>query len=238
MGNNVDDRKVTIIAHRGGSGLFLENSLEAFRKSEKLGVDAIESDVHLTKDGKIVVMHDDNFLRITGINRLIRDVTLQELSEITLSNGENIPTLEEVMDAVSIPLVIELKSKNMVEAMINFMRERDDVASRSVIVSFFHSAILSLKMLFPELSTGALLAGYPVDPGYLARSCGTDTISFNFEGMNPDYVNLCHSTNVKVAVWTPNSREEIDRCIEAGVDAIASDRPDIVLEELGRFRGH
>jgi len=82
----------------------------AFRKSEQLGVDAIEVVVHLTKDGRIVVMHDDNLKRITGIDHLIRDMTIDELPDLALPNCERISSVEDVFARFHAMIIIELKS--------------------------------------------------------------------------------------------------------------------------------
>ena len=75
-------KDIFVIAHRGGAELFFENTLTAFRNSQKLGVDAIECDVHLTKDGKLVIMHDPDLKRVAGIERNISDMTLEEIKDI------------------------------------------------------------------------------------------------------------------------------------------------------------
>ncbi|EQD26758.1 glycerophosphodiester phosphodiesterase, partial [mine drainage metagenome] len=82
--------------------------------------------------------------------------------------------------------------------------------------------------------TGALIAGFPVDPVSVAKSCGSDTLSLYFEGVNKEYVELCHKGGIKVSVWTPNSEEEILDSVNAGVDSIASDKPDTVMKLLKR----
>lgn len=234
MNSTEDNGKTVVIAHRGGSQLFLENTLTAFRKVQELGVDAIEIDVHATKDGGLVVIHDPDLNRIAGVDRYVSDMTLDEIRKVELPSGEHIPELDEVLREVHIPLVIELKSPDTIKALIAIFKENDEFISRCVVISFFHDILKLLKEQFPDLETGALLVGFPSDPLTVAKSCGSGVLSFHFEGLTRDYVDRCHRSGLKVSVWTPNTEEEIAAALSAGVDSIASDRPDLVLKALKR----
>lgn len=226
--------EVVVIAHRGGSQLFQENTMTAFRKVQELGVDAIELDIHSTKDGKLIVIHDPDLNRMAGIDRKVADMTFEEISHVELPGGERIPDFESVLKEVKIPLVVELKAPEVVMALITIFRKNPEYIKRCVVISFYHEILKVMKNEFPELITGALLAGYPMDPVSVTKSCGADTISLYFEGLNKDYVDKCHEGGIMVSVWTPNTEEEIAGAISAGVDSIASDRPDLVLKALRR----
>ena len=223
-----------VIAHRGGAELFTENTLTAFRKAEELGVDAIECDIHLTKDHHIVVLHDPDLKRVAGIDRKISEMTLEEVKRVNLNGGETIPTLEDTIQAVSVQIVVELKSFGALMELGKLFHHNPELIGRCTVICFDHRAIQKLKKAIPTLSTGALLAGFPVDPVTMARSCGADTISLYYEGLDRDFVKMCHSGGLKVSVWTPNAREELQKMIDIGVDAIATDRPDILLDLLNR----
>lgn len=223
-----------VIAHRGGAELFVENTLSAFIKAEELGVDAIECDVHVSKDGHLVVSHDSSLKRVFGVDREIKDMNLQEIKSVRLPDGESPPTLLEVLDKVSVTLIVELKSFETLNAMHELFESMPETTGRCIVISFYHEALLMLKSQHPSLQTGALLAGYPVDPVSVAKSCGSGTLLFYHEGMMKQYVDRCHEGGIEVSVWTPNSEKDIQNCIEAGVDSIGSDRPDLVLRLLGR----
>lgn len=226
--------KMVVIAHRGGSKLFLENTMTAFRKVQEIGVDAIEVDVHATVDGRLIVTHDPDLNRIAGIDRMVSEMTYDEVSKVELPGGERIPDLETVLREIKVPLVIELKSPDTLKALIRIFSGNPDYVNRCVVISFFHELLRILKAEIPDLVTGALLVGFPADPAGVAKSCGSNVLSFHFEGLVKDYVDKCHKEGVQVSVWTPNTEEEIAASIAAGVDSIASDRPDLVLKALGR----
>ena len=101
---------------------------------------------------------------------------------------------------------------------------------RCIFISFFHEALYALKQRFPEASCSALLAGFPMDPVSMVRQCGCDTISVNYEGLTKDFVDKCHKGGIRVSVWAPSDSDGIRSSLNAGVDAIASDRPDLVIE--------
>lgn len=223
-----------VIAHRGGSELFFENTLTAFRMAQDLGVDAIECDVHLSKDKHLVVIHDPDLKRISGIDQRVSDLTFEEISQIDLKNGEHVPSLEQVLREIDVPIVVELKSPETMSALLDLFDRSPQLIEKCVVISFFHEALLLLKARYPSIVTGALLAGFPVDPVSVVKSCKADIISLYHEGITKDYVDRCHKGGVKVSVWAPSSEKEIDAVIKAGVDAIGSDRPDLVLQALGR----
>ena len=222
-------REILVVAHRGGGNLFIENTLSAFQGVEKLGVDAVECDVQATKDGNLAVMHDPDLKRMAGIERNVKDLSVEELRGIQLKGGERIPFLEEVMDAIRIPVIIELKSMETINPLINLYDRRPDLLNRSIIISFYHDALFMFKQKYPNVTCGALIAGFPMDPVSMVRQCGCDTIAMYYEGLSGSYVDRCHEGGLKVSVWTPNDEAGISDSLDAGVDAIVSDRPDMVI---------
>ncbi|SFU30682.1 glycerophosphoryl diester phosphodiesterase [Alicyclobacillus macrosporangiidus] len=202
-----------------------------------MGVDLVECDVHVSRDGELVVIHDDNLLRTAGIDKPVSELTSAELRQVDVGDGQGVPLLADVMDAISIPVAVELKTPQTVKALARLLAARPALVERIVPLSFFHDILLHLAKAFPGLQCGALLAGYPVDPVAVARSAGCTMLSLHFEGVTKAYVDRCHQGGVLVSVWTPNREEDIRRMVEAGVDAIGSDRPDLVLKLVGRSRG-
>jgi len=230
-------REVFVIAHRGGGDMFMENTLSAFRGVEKLGVDAVECDVQVTKDGQLAVIHDPDLRRTAGIDLKVKDLNAEELKKMKLNERENIPMLEDVFEAIGIPVVVELKSMEAVSSIIKLFTMNPDLLSRSVLISFFHDALLLMKQKFPAVMCGALIAGFPVDPVSMVRQCDCDTISINYEGLTASYVERCHKGGLRVSVWAPNDAAGIMESLNAGVDAIGSDRPDLVLRLINSSDG-
>lgn len=223
---------VWVVAHRGGAELFPENSLTAFSKLAELGVDLVECDVHLSKDGQLVVIHDDNLMRTAGVDKAVAEMTVDELRQVDVGDGYGVPTLAEVLQTIPVPAAIELKTPATVAALERLLTERPSLVERVAALSFFHDILRYLRGHFPKLVCGALLAGYPVDPVHVAKSAGCELLVLHFEGVTAEYVKRCHAGDVQVTVWTPNRPEDIRRMIDAGVDGIGSDRPDLVIQIL------
>jgi len=232
MAFKYNGKDIIVIAHRGGGQLFFENSFSAFKGVQQLGVDAVECDIQVTADGQLAIMHDSNLKRTTGINRKVSELTSEEIKNIKLLNNENIPMLDDLITEVDILLVIELKSIGTVEPLLKTISQHPEMINRCIFISFYHEALLYLKNKFPSANCAALIAGFPVDPVSMVRNCGCNTISLNYEGIAKEYVDRCHKSSINVSVWTPNTIEDITTSLNAGVDAIASDRPDIVIEIL------
>ena len=218
-----------VIAHRGGGALFAENSLSAFRSVERLGVDLVECDVHVSKDGHLMVIHDRSLLRTTGVDRSVEELTRDELSRLDVGDGNGVPALADVMEAIQLPVTVELKSRNTLQSLLTFLKQHRQWISRLVPISFYHPLLRALADYYPHMESGALLAGFPVEPGRVANATGCRFLSLHYDGVSSEYVELCHSQGIKLTVWTPNEDSEIRDMIAAGVDGIASDRPDRVL---------
>ena len=146
----LNDKKI-VIAHRGASNVTPENTLKSFKKAIELGADYIEFDVHRTKDGEIVIMHDSSTFATTGHKGSIRRMTLEELKELDCGEGEKIPTLQEVIDLAKgkIGLQIEIKAKSLADSLVSLLRSENLIES-TLISSFLH--------LFQRIDTEAVFS--------------------------------------------------------------------------------
>lgn len=219
-----------VIAHRGGGDLYPENTLTAFRQSEALGVDMVECDVHVSQDGQLMVIHDPTLSRTGGQDMRVSDLTADALSRIDVGNGEGVPTLAALLEAISIPVVVEIKTPAAVTGLLSLLGTNPTLTSRIIPISFYHRAIKELVDRVPGLEGGVLLAGVPVDLAQVARQAHVRMLSLHYEMVDRQLVDDMHRAECMVTVWTPNTREEIESMVSAGVDGIASDRPDWALE--------
>lgn len=219
-----------VIAHRGGGELYPENTLTAFRQSEALGVDMVECDVHVSQDGHLMVIHDPTLSRTGGQNFRVSDLTADELSRIDVGNGEGVPTLVDLLEAITIPVVVEIKTPAAVTGLVRLLGTNPGLTSRIVPISFYHRAVKELVDRVPGLEGGVLLAGVPVDLAQVARQAHVRMLSLHYEMVDQQLVEDMHREDCLVTVWTPNTQDEIASMVSAGVDGIASDRPDWALK--------
>jgi glycerophosphoryl diester phosphodiesterase len=135
-----------IIGHWGAAGVALENTLESIKLAQHMGVDGIEFDVRLTKDGKVVVCHDSNVSRISDVDVRIKDVTYAELQVIALRNDEVVPLLGDVLTAAKItPVVVDVKIKHHTEEILRVIDQFSDAA---ITMASFHREVVSKSSRF------------------------------------------------------------------------------------------
>lgn len=236
-----------VIAHRGFSGRYPENTLRSFSEALKLPVDAIELDVRRTKDKVLVVIHDETVDRTTNGKGRVRDLTWDEIRKLDAGSwksdeftGEKVPRLEEALELINGQKVVflEIKEPETTEQVIETIR-RFDAFSWVKIGSFHPQAIAKAKKLAPEISS-SLIGSAKVgasDETFVeffkeALRNGANSITVNYAGLTPERIHYCHQRCIFVGTWTVNDAELAKRMIEMGVDAIASDFPDIVLKVL------
>jgi glycerophosphoryl diester phosphodiesterase len=195
-----------IIGHRGAAGLALENTPEAFRAGIRAGVDAMEFDVHVTRDGELVVCHDSHLASISNSNAIIQNLTYDELRKIPLNNGEHVPTLREVLDiAGNTPVVIEIKIKG-------FTREICEIVDKYphlnvTFASFKRGVISECRHLRPNIP--ALVAEHGSHPLEIIRTAALENatgIDLNFRLLNPLTYWMCRRRRLQIMVYTVNSK--------------------------------
>ena len=244
-------------AHRGGSRLWPENSLLAFRNAIALGADFIEFDVHLSKDGEVVVIHDPTLERTTMGQGPVRERTLAELQAIRLRDGsgapidEHIPSLEQVAALAAqgrrrMLLEIKLDAHGQpypeIEEKVLAVLDRSATASATVVMAFEAETWRRVRRLRPEQPTGALYSTRALramgstasrELGE-AAAAGVKFVGLQQPLVDPDIVASAARAGVVLAVWTVNERDAIRRLIDLKVGVVITDRPDLAKELLGR----
>ncbi|MGN0317490.1 MAG: glycerophosphodiester phosphodiesterase family protein [Lachnospira sp.] len=230
-----------ITAHRGASAAAPENTMAAFSLAMNNLADSIELDVQLTKDGKIIVMHDSSAKRTTGTDRLISDMTLKEVKQLDAGSwfseefkGEKVPSLEEVLELVSgkINLNIEIKntdrSDEMAEKLVELLHKYNMV-NNVVVTSFDKDVLLKVKEREPGVQVGYILS---VAYGNFYEIEGVDFFSMNASFLSKRVVEEIHNSGKQVHAWTVNSETSIRNLANMGVDAIITDEPVLARETI------
>jgi glycerophosphoryl diester phosphodiesterase len=221
--------------------------MASFQLAHQMGVDAIELDVHLSKDGVLVVHHDENLERTTNGQGELADLTFEQLQQLDAGShfssefaGERIPTLEEVLAwarPLGLPVVIEFKrnlnAAAIVQAAIGLI-DRLKAGNEVAFISFDHFVPAGLKQARPAWCTGVLYAARPIDPVHLATSAGADGLLPNFFFVDKDMVAAAHAAQKWVGCWAPNSERELGYTLQQGVDMIGTNFPDRLLAMLQR----
>ncbi|WP_409341288.1 glycerophosphodiester phosphodiesterase [Paenibacillus sp. MBLB4367] len=238
-----------IIAHRGASGEAPENTLGAFKLGLEQGCHAIELDVHLSKDGHIVVCHDTTLDRTTDRTGAISELTLAEIQTADAGSwfhekyaGERIPTLEQVFELVPPSIVINVEIKGSygrrTEHALAELLRRTGRLSSVVVSSFDHKCLAFLKLLEPEVQIGLLYSFTPVRHAALASLLGVPVYSLHphFFSLNQEDVRDAVSQGLQVYPWTINAEDQLRKAAEYGVSGIITDYPGRlknVLDNMG-----
>ncbi len=232
-----------IYAHRGASGEAPENTIDAFKKALEYQVDGIETDVQLTKDNVLVLIHDETIDRTTNGKGFVKDYTYQQLLEFDASNGMEgfsgckIPTLRELFDLVKdtdIILHLELKTSVLfyegIEKEITTLVREYGYQKRVIYSSFNHITLQNITRQNVKNRVGFLLAAIYIEPwNYVIKNNGVAIHPSLTCIDTPNFMKCCHMQNLKVNVWTVNTKEEIEKCIEKKVDGIFTNYPMLAM---------
>ena len=226
---------ITVTGHRGAKGIVPENTIVSFVKAMELGCEAIELDVHISKDGRLVVIHDERVDRTTNGSGSVTEMSLEELKELDAGNGNRIPTLDEVFETVrssALTVQIELKGTGTEKVVPEFAESRR-MTERVVFTSFWHNRVFEAKKRLPGAKSGILISCHPVDPVQLLDQAQADYLHVRSSYIDRALVETVHRAGRTIRAWGENTEiSVIDRLIELEVDAIGSDRPDVVIERL------
>jgi glycerophosphoryl diester phosphodiesterase len=214
------------VGHRGVMGVEPENTLRSFVRAEHEGVDVIELDLHLSKDGELVVMHDADVSRTTDGSGAISDFTLAELRELDAGQGERIPTFQEVVQAVGSPLQAEIKDRAAARVLTGVIGELG-LHERVTVISFHDEALREVREHLPEMPLVLVTGRSTPTAPERARELGAFMVSCELQWLEAETVELCHADGIKVITWTVNTDEELARVRELGLDGLVTDMPEI-----------
>jgi glycerophosphoryl diester phosphodiesterase len=227
-----------LIAHRGASGHAPENTLAAFKKAVTFGATFIETDLQLTRDARLVAIHDETVNRTTNGKGAVHDMTLGELRRLDAGSwfgsefaGERIPTLEEVLDfAKKFDVIFYLEMKpggtfGSEHALIGGLRASGEIA-RTIVISFDSAILANVRKIEPTLMTGLLYDGNIEEPIARALEVGARQLAIRGDLISSGLLTAARKKDLQVVCWTVNHSAQMRLLMDAGVDGIISDYPD------------
>ncbi|NNN04320.1 MAG: glycerophosphodiester phosphodiesterase [Elusimicrobia bacterium] len=233
-----------LIAHRGASGHAPENTLAAFGLALKMGAKAVEFDVHQTLDHELVVAHDDDLRRCGKDRRALKNIHWAgEAENIDVGawfdprfKGERLPRLQDVFDLVPprVELHLELKSGSAVypgieERVVDFLHRRDAL-KRTLVSSFDHDALYSVRSLDEKVRIGYLLGLTRTAVAWReTKELAAESLNISLRQVTPRLVKAARDRGLKVYVYTVNTPLDRDRLAKLGVDGIFSNYPELDL---------
>ena len=237
-----------VFAHRGFSGNYPENTMLAFQKAIEVGADGIELDIHESSDGKLVIIHDENLVRTTGIDALVSDLPLRKLTSIRASKTKDdafetpIPSFEEFCDFASKGSFItnvEIKTNQIwyqdIEKKAIEMIRSFGLSDRIIFSSFNWISVMRAKALAPDIECGFLYEGQKHERlAYETKEAGIQYMHPDFALLDDQTVAECKKCNIGLNVWTINTEERMKKLIEWDANSTITNYPDMCLRLLGR----
>lgn len=232
-----------IFAHRGASGDAPENTLEAFALAMEQGADGIELDVQLTKDGEVVVIHDETIDRVSDHKGFVFEYTLAELKTFHFNNHMKgykeaaIPTLKEVLELVKpgrMEVNIELKTSiiwypQIEEKVLSIVKEAG-MEERVIYSSFNHYSIQKILELNPAAQTAYLVADVILDVEKYTKETGVPAIHPPFFHLKmADFLDKYIASGLKIRVWTVNDEEDMREYMKRDLEAIITNYPEVAI---------
>jgi len=215
-----------------------ENTLLGFRHAIALGVDMLECDVHLTRDRRLVVMHDERVDRTTNGSGAIAEMSFADLRRLDAGRGERVPTADEVLEvahAAGVPLLVELKGAGTPEPALEAVRARG-MLEQVTFTSFALERIAEVRRLEPRARTGAIFGRGGPECVPAALSVGAAAVCIQFRTLTPALVEEARAAGLELRAWNPDTEEDQQATVALGPDGVSTNRPDRLLALLHRTR--
>lgn len=233
-----------IFAHRGASGTYPENTMKAFKEAEKSGCDGIELDVQRTKDGALVIIHDETVNRTTDGRGIVAEMTKKQIRSLDASYNKKkwfsqpkIPLLEEVFEwLLTNEMICNVELKNdkvryegMEEEVLQKIAEYG-LSDRIILSSFNPASISLLRELDSDISIAPIYSKKGVNPLLLAATTSANAVHANYRVMTPALMESCQRMNIPVRLYTLNHEPKITKWMLAGLSGIITDYPERVVK--------
>lgn len=256
-GDGLMIQRTLIVAHRGFSGEYPENTIAAFKAAVEEKADFIELDVHLSKDGEIVVLHDDTIDRTTNGSGFVNDYTVAQLKEFDAGSwldskfaGEKIPTLVEAFNVVRdthTRLCVEIKEKQgqyypgLEERLVEIMHQ-NNLIGQCVVTSYSKDVVKNLKKLQPRLAIAydpnkaeyKTFVDNPAKCAILVLNVRADMACFDHRNLTEGIIAECLNNGVPIWAWTVNEKDVMEKLVGWRVEAIMTNYPNILREVVGK----
>lgn len=237
--SSAQEKKIFVQAHRGASGYAPENTMASFKMALEMKADYLELDVHLTKDGHLVIMHDETVDRTTDGKGAIKDMTLAEIKKLDAGikydkkfKGEKVPALEELLKtfAGKVKFNIEIKADECEEGVVKFIKKYK-IEKDAMVSSFHHEYLQKVKELEPSIVTAGLVMMGPKIK-HLKNTIKADYLNIHESFLTNAVYDKARAAGLGVVVWTVNEKDSMNKFVQMGVDGIITNFPDTALHAV------
>lgn len=225
-----------VVGHRGYPARAPENTLASFECAVEAGAQMVETDLRVTRDGVIVLVHDETLERTTNGSGRVDAYTWRELQELDAGGGR-IPSLVQALDAVAVPLMLDYEAQAVIEPLLRVLAD-EEVRRRVVMVGGNAEGHRALCARYPDLVVG-LTVDWPVGADALdrARSVGARYINPPYPALTAEWVARSRAAGLSISTWTVDGPADMDRVLGLGVDLMITDYPDVACARRDRAAG-
>jgi glycerophosphoryl diester phosphodiesterase len=220
----------TNCGHRGAMSTAPENTMASFRLAAEQGANELELDLRLSKDGVIVVIHDDTVDRTTDGSGAVADLTAEELRTLDAGNGETIPTFEEVLDGTDVRLQIEIKDPAVIDPLVALLDQRPEEIQRLSPCCFDEDTVALLSRRLPSTVVGLISKTGSHELLERAVDLGAGRVLVGWAGTDRELVRAARDRGLHFSVWPVNTAEQLHNAVELGVDGFTTDHPPLLFE--------
>lgn len=230
---------IEVTAHRGAAAIEPENTLRGFRYALSLGVQRIELDVHLSRDGQLIVMHDALVDRTTNGSGAIAEMDAEEIQKLDAGKGERVPLLQEVIDLFQehwqsggkTMMQIELKGPHTAAPTVDAVQQ-NNIVDKVVLSSFDEARLAEAIQLLPQATSAFITAKLEPDPLPIALRIGANGICLNHNIATREWIERIQAAGLQARVWNIDEVERMKWAIDLGVDGVSSNNPQLLLDVI------
>lgn len=225
-----------LVGHRGAMAEVTENTTASFALAEALGVDEVETDVRVSADGQLIMLHDATLDRVAadevdhGLGP-VAELSWERIAAVTLRGGHRVPTLTETYTATRGTIQLEIKAPHAIDGLIDFFAAEPDWASRTMITSFSVPLLAEVTHRLPDIPRGIIVFGWqtaldhPGGPHGLMADTGSSRIHTGFARLDRAAVDDFHAADWPVHAWPLRSPDDLVRARDLGADGMTTDDP-------------
>ncbi|HEY3422337.1 MAG TPA: glycerophosphodiester phosphodiesterase family protein, partial [Methanocellaceae archaeon] len=221
-----------VVGHRGAPREEPENTLASFERAIRIGVDWIEFDLRKTKDGVLVIIHDDKVDRTTNGRGFVRDMTFEELRELDAGNGQKIPSLQQVIDLSRDKVKMDMEIKeDGIEADVVSAIEKNDITARCMISSFMLPPLKNARELNSRIMTAAIMDKTPDKDciAMIAHEIKADAIMLGIKIVSIPLLDELRRSGFKIGIWNADTRDQIEKYAAMEPDYLCSNYPERLI---------
>lgn len=225
-----------VVGHRGAMAEAPENTIASYRVAEEVGVDEVETDVRISSDGQLFMLHDATLDRVAAEPAgkdlgPVAELAWSKIGSVDVGEGERVPTLEQMYQATTRLIQLEIKDLAAIDGLVDFFPHHPDYAERTILTGFSVEAMVTVAEKLPEIPRGIIVSSwtgaeaYPGGYQKLIEETGSCRIHSGGEGLTAEIVQQLHDKGFPVHGWPTRNEDDLRRWLQLGVDGTTSDDP-------------